>query len=419
MRKIKTIFFLLICMTWAFDCHGQPETVKHQVKYQNMIMTKCSRCHDLKRVVALERDEETWRKIVTAMSKEKGSDISKDEIDVMVRYHIQKQKKDRELFEKKCSNCHKRMNIRSPLEIEKTPDEWRATIRRMMGKTKEVMIDENIDTLIHYHIRAHSMITLEKLEAQSTILGLEPSELFEKKCSVCHSLEKALHALKDDESWQKTIQAMAKKHGSAITESAISGLVNFHVARQKKEQELFLRDCSQCHPADVALETGKTDEQWRETAKKMMDKAGRKISEEELNILTQYHVRYEKTMDSLSIKKCTRCHDRKRILTTTGTPQTLERIIVKMSEKEGGDITPDDVRSLVHYHAAKQKIEQQIFLKDCSECHEPEETLKEKKSKEEWRQTIRRMMAKTDKMITDEELDILINYHIRRTRSGK
>ena len=64
----------------------------------------------------------------------------------------------------------------------------------------------------------------------------------------------------------------------------------------------------------------------------------------------------------------------------------------------------------------KQKIEQQIFLKDCSGCHEPEETLKEKKSKDEWKQIIRRMMSKTDKMITDEELEILINYHIRRAR---
>lgn len=65
---------------------------------------------------------------------------------------------------------------------------------------------------------------------------------------------------------------------------------------------------------------------------------------------------------------------------------------------------------------ARQEIEQQVFTKDCSECHEPEETLKKKKSRDEWIQTIRRMMAKTDKMITDEDIDILINYHIARTR---
>jgi cytochrome c2 len=289
----------------------------------------------------------------------------------------------------------------------------------MMEKTGKVMSDENIDTLIYYHIRAHSMITFAKLEAQSKILGLRSAKLFERKCSICHSLEKALHTLRDEESWKKTIQAMAKKKGSSITASDVSELVNFHVARQEKEQKLFLRDCSQCHPADIALESGKTHEQWRDTARKMMERAGKKISDEELDILTRYHVSYEKTLDSLFIKKCTRCHDRKRILTIKGTPQTLERIIVEMSEKEGSDITPNDIRRLVSYHVAKQKIEQEVFLKDCSECHEPEETLKEKKSKDEWRQTIRRMMAKTDKMITDEELDILINYHIRRARYGE
>jgi mono/diheme cytochrome c family protein len=352
------------------------------------------------------------------MCKKQDSDIceDEDEIDIIVRYHIQKQKKAQELFGKKCLNCHKRMNIRSPIEIEKTPDEWRAAIRRMMGKTKEVMSDENIDTLIQYHIRAHSMITLGKSEAQSKILGLGSSELFERKCSICHSLEKSLHAPKDEESWQKTIQAMAKKHGSTITESDISELVNFHVARQKKEQELFLRDCSQCHPADIALETGKTDEQWKETARKMMNKAGRKISEEELDILTQYHIKYEKMMAGLAMKKCSQCHDKERILTTMGTAEAWERIIVGMSEKEGSDITPDTARTLVRYHVARQEIEQQVFTKDCSECHKPEETLKEKKSRDEWIQTIRRMMAKTDKMITDEDLDILINYHIARTR---
>jgi cytochrome c5 len=420
MRKFKIIFFFLICLTWTFACHDRLETVKRN-EFQSALIfeQKCSQCHDLKRVVTLERDEETWRKIVAAMSKEKGSDISEDEINIIVRYHRQRQKKDRELFETKCSKCHKRMNIQSPPELEKTPDQWKATIRRMMEKTSEVISDENIDTLIYYHIRTHSMIISGKLEAQAKILVLDSSELFERKCSICHSLGKSLHALKDEESWQKTIQAMAKKHGSTITESDISELVNFHVARQKKEQELFLRDCSQCHPAYVALETGKTDEQWRQTARKMMDKAGRKISEEELDILTQYHIRYEKTMAILAMKKCSRCHSRERIFTPMGTAKAWERIIVNMSEKEGSDITPDDVRRLAYYHVAKQKIEQEVFMKDCSKCHEPEETLKEKKSKGEWRQTIRRMMAKTDKMITDEELEVLINYHIRRARYGK
>jgi len=388
--------------------------INHHARCQNMIMAKCSQCHDLKRVVSLERDEENWRKIVSAMSKEKGSDINKDEINIIVSYHRHRQKKDRELFETKCSKCHKRMNIQTPPEVEKTPDQWKTTIRRMMEKTSDVMSDENVDTLIHYHTRAHSMIVSGRLETQAKILGLDSVELFKRKCSTCHSLEKSLHIL--EESWQKTILSMAKKDGSTITASDVSELVNFHVTRQEKEQKLFLRDCSQCHPADVALETGKTVEQWRQTARKMMDKAGKRMSENELDILTQYHIKYEKTMAGLAMKKCSQCHSKERIYTPMGTAEAWKQIIVGMSEKEGSGMTPDDVRKIVNYHVAKQKIEQQVFLKDCSKCHKPKETLKEKKSKDEWKQTIRRMMAKTDTMITNEELEILINYHIMRTR---
>ncbi|MFH1675157.1 MAG: c-type cytochrome [Pseudomonadota bacterium] len=248
------------------------------------------------------------------------------------------------------------------------------------------------------------------------ILGLGSTELFQKKCSGCHTLERSFHTLKDEESWRKTIQTMAKKEGSVITESDVAELVNFHMTRQRKAHELFLRDCSQCHPADVALQTGKTVEQWRATAKSMMKKAGKKVTNEELDILTQYHIRYEKSLADLAIKACSRCHDPERTLTSLATGNTWERVIVEMSEKEGSDITPDDVRRLVQYHVAKQEIGQQVFKKDCSECHDPEETLKKKKSRDEWRQTIRRMLAKSGRMITDEEVDILINYHVARTR---
>ncbi|HUV51368.1 MAG TPA: hypothetical protein VMW78_10175 [Anaerolineae bacterium] len=201
--------------------------ISYHVRHQNIIMTKCSRCHDLKRIVTLDRDEESWRETVTAMSKEKGSDISEDEINIIVRYHRQRQKKDQELFETKCLKCHKRMNMQSPPEVEKTPDEWGATIRRMMKKINEVISNENINTLTHYHIRTHSMITFEKLKNQSEIFSLDSAELFKRKCSTCHSLERSLNALQDKEAWEKTIRAMAKKDGSTITESDISELVNF------------------------------------------------------------------------------------------------------------------------------------------------------------------------------------------------
>lgn len=416
MVRSRIILFLLVCTASALYCAGRHEAVKpDDQKGFEIFDQKCSLCHDLKRVFTLERDEKAWRETVTAMCQKKDSDCE-NEIEIIVRYHVERQQKAQKLFEEKCSSCHKRKSIQSPPEVEKSPDEWRVTIRRMMGKTKEVISDEEIDTLVYYHIRAHSMMTLGKLEAQSRRLGLGSTNLFGRKCSTCHSLDKALYTLRDKESWQKTIQNMAKKKGSSIREQDISELVNFHVERQQKEQEIFLKDCTQCHLPHLSSGIGKPHNQWRNTAKQMMDRAGRKISEEELDIITRYHISYESTIARLSIRKCTRCHGRKRVITKTGLPVAWEQLIMEMSRKEGSHITSDDIEKLIQYHVAKQEIEQEIFEKDCSACHEPGETLKEQKSRYEWKEIIRSMMARTGRMITDQEVDILIDFHIRRER---
>jgi mono/diheme cytochrome c family protein len=287
----------------------------------------------------------------------------------------------------------------------------------MMNRKGEILDDETIDTLVYYHIRAHTLITSERLELESQILGLPSAGLFVQKCSTCHSLEKALGTIKDKESWQKTILAMAKKTEDRITHDQVVELINFHMERQDEERELFLRNCTKCHGEDVAIDTPTmTYEQWRETAVSMMERARKPIDKEKLDILANYHSRYEKTMRSLSEKKCTRCHDSERILTTTGTQEAWQRIIVGMSEKEASDITHTDVKRLVRYHVGRQKIEQEIFTKNCGNCHQTDETVKVKKSRDEWRETIRQMMAKTDRMISDEEVEILMSFHIRRFR---
>jgi mono/diheme cytochrome c family protein len=379
---------------------------------------KCSNCHDVNRAFTLERDEASWRKLIAAMRQKKGSDISDNEVELIVGHHIEGQKTARELFEKKCKNCHERRSLMSPPQAVKTPEEWERTVRRMMIREGQALDDETIDTLVYYHLRTHTLITSEKLERESEIFGLPSARVFAQRCSTCHSLERTLQTIKDRESWQATILAMEKRAGRNIKHGDVVELVNFHMERQNKEQELFLRDCTQCHGADVALGAEKTltNEQWRETAEKMFRKAGKKITEEELDMLVAYHTRYEKTMADLAENKCTQCHDNERIVTRADTGESWNRIIVRMSEKEGSDIAYSDVIRLVRYHTARQRIEEEAFMQNCSACHQAGQTLKEKKSRDEWKKTIRRMMAKTNRMISDEEVNILTAYHIRRFR---
>jgi len=390
--------------------------VNYHIRSQNMIMEQCSQCHTSKRILALERDEETWRKMVIGMSQKVGSAIDKKEIDIIIGYHLKRQKKAQELLKQNCSNCHKRKDLHSPSEEEKSPKEWRKTIRRMMGKAGKTLGDENIDILMEYHTRAHNEKTLENLRTESKSLAFGYVDLFGEKCSECHSLEKAIDSFRDEGAWQMTIEAMAEKSGGNITDSEISKLVDIHLERQKKERDLFLKDCTRCHGSDVALELGKTHDEWRETASKMMKSDGKKIDEEELDILTHFHTRYEKTIARLSMEKCSQCHDRQRILMKTGTEDSWNKTISAMSTKEGGAISHEDMKRLTNYHMARQKIEQEVFKKDCSECHQSGETLKKKMSREEWREIVRQMMSKTEKMINNEEIDTLIDYHIRKSR---
>lgn len=390
--------------------------VNYHVRSQNMIMEKCSQCHTSKRVLAMERDEGTWRKMVICMSQKSGSAIDKEEIGIIVGYHLKRQQKAQELLKQNCSNCHKRKNLHSPLEAEKSTKEWRSTIRRMMGKTGGVMSDESIDILMEYHTRAHNERTLENLRTESKSLAFGYVDLFGEKCSECHSLEKAIDSLRDEDAWQKTIETMAGKSGGNITDGEVSKLVNLHLERQKKEQELFLKDCTRCHGSDVALKLGKTQDEWRETAKKMATSDGKKMNDEELDILTHFHTRYEKTIARLSMDKCSGCHDRQRILMKTDTEDSWDETINAMSIKEGVDISYEDIKRLANYHMARQKIEQEVFKKDCSECHQSGDTLKKKLSREQWREIVRQMMSRTEKMINDEEVDTLIDYHIRKSR---
>jgi cytochrome c5 len=115
MRKFKVIFFLLICITWAFDCHGRLETAKHnEVQSSSIFEQKCSNCHEANKSRMLLKDEKAWEETLFRMSKKQGAHITRSDVEKLVSMHVESLKKAQELFEKKCLNCHKRMNIRSP-----------------------------------------------------------------------------------------------------------------------------------------------------------------------------------------------------------------------------------------------------------------------------------------------------------------
>jgi len=283
----------------------------------------------------------------------------------------------------------------------------------MQKKAPELISDEDIDLLVNFHIRSQRARMWRMLNAS---LGRQPVylvDLLMTKCSTCHSLERVLIATKDETAWRKTVLEMREKTGGAITEDDVEKLVQYHVERQNREQEIFEKDCTKCHPPDRSLEKQKTPSEWREIIRRMQKKAPGLISDEEIDLLVNYHVEKEKVLSDLFTKKCSKCHTLEKALHGW---RSWEETILKMKERPGSDITYNDVEKLVNYHIERQKREQEIFEKDCTKCHPPDRSLEKQKTPSEWREIIRRMQKKAPGLISDEEIDILIEYHIRKSQ---
>ncbi|MEW6326004.1 MAG: hypothetical protein AB1487_00150 [Thermodesulfobacteriota bacterium] len=376
--------------------------------------SKCSKCHSIDRALLATKDEVAWRQTIISMSQKQGSEITQDEIEKLVHFHKERQKKEQELFYRDCGQCH------APglsLAKAKPPAEWRTTIKRMLAKRPGEGGEEDIELLISYHLREQRLKFSRMLEAA----GLkekerQAAEVFVEACSTCHDLQRALTAVKDETAWRQTITAMAQKQGSPVKKDEVEGLVRFHVRRQEMEQEIFKQKCAACHPAERALEKIKTQDEWRETIRRMAAKAPGQITDDQVDLLINFHKRTERENERFFRGKCTACHNLETALSTTGDRQLVEKTIVFMIEKAGKSISYDEVKRLIDFHNERQKEEESLFNKDCTICHPAEWALEKKKTREEWRDTIRRMQGKAPELISDDAIDYLVSYHIRKSR---
>lgn len=376
--------------------------------------SKCSKCHSIDRALLATKDEAAWRQTIILMSGKQGSEITQDEIEKLVHFHKERQKKEQDLFYRDCGQCHA-----SGLSLAKArnPSEWRAVIKRMLAKRPGWAGEEDIELLINYHLREQRLKLARMLEAVwLKEKEQRAAEVFTEACSTCHDLQRALTAVKDETAWRQTIMAMAQKQGSPVKEDEVEELARFHVRRQEIEQEIFKQKCTTCHPAERALEKIKTQDEWRETMKRMAAKASGQITDDQVDLLINFHKRKERENERFFRGGCTACHDLETALSTSGDRQLVEKTIVSMLEKAGKRMSYDEVKKLIDFHNERQREEESLFKKDCTVCHPAERSLEKKKSREEWRDTIRRMQGKAPELISDDEIDFLVTYHIRKSR---
>jgi ferredoxin-NADP reductase/mono/diheme cytochrome c family protein len=107
----------------------------------DLMQGRCSRCHNLDRVVGARKDAQGWVDTVDRMRAMPGAGISETDAQTIVSYLASqaqpkgsgaavKMEVARALVDQRCGRCHSLDRVYKSVE---TPDQWRETVTRMVG----------------------------------------------------------------------------------------------------------------------------------------------------------------------------------------------------------------------------------------------------------------------------------------------
>jgi cytochrome c2 len=200
------------------------------------------------------------------------------------------------LFETKCSRCHP---LSRPLSKTMTTEEWDSLTMQMRSKLPIWISEEERKSIVYYLVKVRGDEPPKEIAANQA--------LFEDKCSLCHSIDRPLFALKSLEEWPKIVERMRDKDPEWITEVEAQTITTYLVENIKvrrsglhdvnevsDEQALFEIKCSRCHVLDRPLKVEDFDtEDWARTVYRMRSKVPDWISEEEANTIVNYLIKVQ------------------------------------------------------------------------------------------------------------------------------
>jgi len=364
--------------------------------------SKCSKCHDPELAMKEYRTAEVWRDTIARMKEEHNAEITPEEIKRLTKYHVERQKQEAAIFKEKCQKCHPG---RVFLEKSLTPDQARATIKRMQQKAGNTIEDKDIEIIVRYHVQSHKAALEESIKgAFSQVAEIKPGmknkgdpnagvSLFLAKCSSCHEPSRALSVIKDPDVWAQTIKRMQYYSKGEITDQEANRLVDFHVTEQQREINAFKETCTKCHSDERINSRSMSEEQWLATIKRMQQKAPDLISDEKITLLAAYFHRRELAMARIFYGKCQLCHiGGSGVTASRGSTMQLNGLIVLANEEFGESLRLIDVNNLLSFHVQRQKRNMRLYENDCAACHiggipekkKPDEEAPKERSREEW-----------------------------------
>jgi cytochrome c5 len=391
-----------------------------------LFKSKCGKCHDTELALQQYRSEKVWRETINRMKVEHKADIGRQEIDLLVKYHVERQQQETAIFKAKCQKCHPGKVF---LEQNLRPDQVRSIVKRMQRKAGNSIEDTDIEIIVRYHALAQQTALESSLKS---ILGggrddqstrKRGMELFVEKCSACHNPARALSVIQDPDVWAQTIKRMQHYSIGAISDLEARELVDFHVTQQQKEINAFQETCTKCHDEKRINNRSMSEEQWLATIKRMQQKAPELISDEKINLLAAYFHRRELTLAKIFYNKCRLCHyfSSGKAL-PPGDPQQMNGLIASANQEFGQSLQIKEVNDLLAVHVQRQQRNMQLYESTCSTCHtdglpekqKPDQEKSNERTRAEWISFIAALQGEELSKETQDTINSQIDFHMSR-----
>lgn len=129
------------------------QDTSQNAKYERMLNTACTACHDLRKIQTQALDAEEWTKVVNSMV-EKGAKVDKDDIPMLAAYLEDNygplpDGPGKEIVLNKCTVCH---DLKRVKQHYATPEDWVDTLNSMQNEGLMIS-DEDLLTVLKYLAR--------------------------------------------------------------------------------------------------------------------------------------------------------------------------------------------------------------------------------------------------------------------------
>jgi len=425
-RRLVPAFLATFIMIAGFGCHQPPgPKTAPAPSGAELFKSKCSRCHDPDLAMNRYRSEQSWFETIARMKEQHKADISREDINRLVKYHVERQQREAAVFKEKCEQCHPGTIF---LQQKLSADQARAIIKRMQQQAGNKVDDEDIEIIVRYHVQAQQAALEETISGIGEVVSRDQPHLqkikalFVKRCGECHQSSRALSYYQDRKVWEQTVKRMQYYSKGAITNQEIDELVDFHVRQQQREIDAFKSTCTKCHDDARINNRSMSEEQWRDTIKRMQQKAPELISDEKVSLLAAYFHRRELSLARTFHGKCHLCHpDGSEAPFATDSNITKKFLSTRANAEHGQGLHVTD-KELLSVHVERQARTLQLYERKCFTCHPDDlpntkgtgRSKPERRTRAEWITFIATLQGLELTNSVQELIDGQIDYHLSR-----